>query len=139
MATASFSVTDRIAAYLKRIGFGNILVHLGETYGGGVKPTGEPWRAGIDGTGETADLSNSAIATSGAPGGPQFGHLFHPRTGRPAQTYKSVSVLAPTATVADALSTAFCLMERDDIARVLGRYQRVAALAVSQSGQIYRF
>ena len=39
-----------------------------------------------------------------------FTHLFDPATGRSPARYRSVSVIAPTATEADALSTAFCLM-----------------------------
>ena len=36
----------------------------------------------------------------------RFTHLFNPRTGRSPALYRAVSVIAPTATEADALSTA---------------------------------
>ena len=41
----------------------------------------------------------------------KFTHLFDPRTGTATPRYRSVSVMAPTAAVADALSTAFSIMD----------------------------
>lgn len=61
-------------------------------------------------------IRNRGLGTSGATfqrfeaGGRVFGHILDPRTGEPALGPASVSVLAPTATDADALSTAFYLM-----------------------------
>ena len=43
----------------------------------------------------------------------RYGHILDPRTGEPAIGPASVSVLAPTAAEADALSTAFFLLGRD--------------------------
>ena len=38
-------ITDGIAGLLKRNGFGDVLVHLGESHAMGTKPGGEPsWR-----------------------------------------------------------------------------------------------
>ena len=42
--------------------------------------------------------------------GERYGHILDPRTGWPADEMLSVTVLAPTAAEADALSTAFCVM-----------------------------
>ncbi|NQT14238.1 MAG: FAD:protein FMN transferase [Planctomycetes bacterium] len=42
--------------------------------------------------------------------GRRYGHILDPRTGRPAEGVLSVTVLAPTAARADALSTAFFVM-----------------------------
>ena len=41
----------------------------------------------------------------------KFTHLFDPRTGTATPHYRSVSVMAPTAAVADAFSTAFSIMD----------------------------
>ena len=46
----------------------------------------------------------------------KYGHILDPRTGWPVETMLSVTVLAPTATEADALSTAFYLMGVDKAA-----------------------
>ncbi|MBL8849111.1 MAG: FAD:protein FMN transferase [Planctomycetaceae bacterium] len=61
-------------------------------------------------------LRDQALATSGSNiqyfryQGKRYGHLLDPRTGWPADSLLSVSVLAPTAAEADALSTAFYVM-----------------------------
>ena len=57
-------------------------------------------------------LLNEAVATSGGYerfveiGGRRYGHIMNPATGRPAEGVLSATVIAPTAALADALSTA---------------------------------
>ena len=138
-------VTDRLAALLRREGFKNVLVHLGETYAGGTKADGTPWRAGIetpDGSGRHAsrvELRDRALATS-APRGHPFSsdgrhhHLFDPRSGLSTGRYLSVSVAAPSATVADALSTAFTVMQLPDIRKVTARRPDTQAMVVGPDG-----
>lgn len=84
---------------------------------------GGPWRIGLRNPfdpsrplGEIA-LRDRGLGTSGAvfqqfeSGGRCYGHILDPRTGEPPEHGPaSVSVLAPTAAEADALSTAFYLM-----------------------------
>jgi thiamine biosynthesis lipoprotein len=61
-------------------------------------------------------LRNRAMGTSAATeqffveGGRRYGHILDPRTGWPARGVLSATALAPTATEADALSTAFYVM-----------------------------
>ena len=61
-------------------------------------------------------LCDRALATSGSwaqsfvHGGRRYGHILDPRSGRPAQRVLSATVVAPSATLADALSTAFYVM-----------------------------
>ena len=58
-------------------------------------------------------LKDEALGTSGSNiqyfrhGGKRYGHILNPKTGWPADQVASVTVLAPTAAEADALSTAF--------------------------------
>jgi thiamine biosynthesis lipoprotein len=65
-------------------------------------------------------LRNRGVGTSGAAfqrfeqGGRRYGHILDPRTGEPpAGGPASVTVVAPTAAEADALSTAFTLLGRE--------------------------
>lgn len=121
-------ITDRIAELLRRAGLDRVLVDLGEARSMGRHPDGRPWRAALsDPDGRPfheIDLEDRALATS-SPGGFVFGgggrlhHLFDPRTGRPQALYASVSVLAPDATSADGLSTAFAQMPEPEIRRTL--------------------
>lgn len=139
-------MTDRIAELLKTRGFDNVLINLGETRGLGHHKDGTAWRVGIMAPDESGslvqeiDLNNQAVATSGGYGtrfttNGDHHHLFDPRTGRSANIWASVSVIANDATRADALSTAlFCFPESSmrRIARDLG----VSVIAIDGAGTV---
>lgn len=122
-------VTDRIADRLRRDGLRQVLVHMGETRALGPAGEGRPWRVGIaDPAGyrrpslRSLDLTEGAVATSGGYGtrfSAQCHHIFDPATGRNADRVASVTVLAPTATAADALSTALAVLPPDEAPRLL--------------------
>ena len=103
-------VTDRIAALLRARGLDDVLVDMGE-----IVALGGGWRVGIAGTGRRVTLANHAIATSAALGTVldargRIGHIFRPDTGWTAPARPQASVIADTAALADALSTAAVLM-----------------------------
>ena len=63
-------------------------------------------------------LENRAVATSsplgtslGCEGDAPAHHLFDPKTGRPAAAWRSVSVIADRAVIADGLSTAIAVAD----------------------------
>lgn len=125
---------DRIVALLRAEGFTNALVDMGEIAALGQGGPGG-WSAvitGPDGTrlGELR-LTNRALATSSPRGTLVNGqpHILGP-AGQPTR-WQTVSVSAPSAAVADALSTAFCLMQRPAIDAALARFPgaRVEVLA----------
>ncbi len=98
---------------------------------------GDPDRPGA--LTETVDLVDRAIATSAGAGfrfDPEgrFTHLFDPATGRSPSLYRSVSVIAPTATEADALSTAFSLMPVSLIRGIVAVRPNVQARIVDAGG-----
>ncbi|MGZ5425994.1 MAG: FAD:protein FMN transferase [Thermoanaerobaculia bacterium] len=68
----------------------------------------------------TLHLKDESVSTSGdsergvAVHGRRIGHLLDPRTGEPARDFGSVTVVAPTAFVADVLSTAFFVLGPED-------------------------
>ena len=114
---------DRMARRLReQWGCGRMLLHGGTSsvYGGGSPPNDERgWQVGIlhpwDRSRRLARvwLRDRALGTSAAThqhleyNGRKLGHLLDPRTGWPASGLASVSVVAPSAAEADALSTAF--------------------------------
>lgn len=114
--------TDRIAYRFRELGARNVLVNLGEIAAIGPKRPGVPWRVAIsereDGPQEDdTELDDMAIATS-APSMLAFGHIIDPLTGTAPRNWRRVSVKHRSAAMADALSTAFCLMEREEMDRV---------------------
>jgi FAD:protein FMN transferase len=89
----------------------------GDLYLGGCSPTGEPWSIGIRHPRRNNELiyslpvSNRAVCTSGdyerpSPTEDKGHHILDPRTGLTANDVASVTVVAPTAMLADALATA---------------------------------
>ncbi|MDG1286139.1 MAG: FAD:protein FMN transferase [Rickettsiales bacterium] len=109
-------ITDHITQMLKTEGITNTLVELGETRALGGHADGRNWNIGLrDSAGDISDivsLDNRALATSGAYGTAlgQHHHLLNPHTGKSAKHHTSVSILAPNATLADALSTGLSIM-----------------------------
>ncbi|ABV92431.1 ApbE family lipoprotein [Dinoroseobacter shibae DFL 12 = DSM 16493] len=113
--------TDRVAETLAAHGMGRLLVNIGEFRG-----AGGPWRVGLSdpahGLVGTRQITDGAIATS-SPRALSLGgtaHILDP-LGRRVPRWSTVSVEAETATVADALSTALCLMRREEIGAVQAR------------------
>jgi thiamine biosynthesis lipoprotein len=61
---------------------------------------------------------------------------FDPSTGRSPSRYSTVSVIAPTATEADALSTAFSLMPVSRIQDIVSTRPNVQARIVEAGGTL---
>jgi len=138
-------VTDCVVNLLRRAGVTHTLVDLGEVRALGMHPAGRPWRAALESPeapgsfwGEV-DLTDRALATSGDAGfvfdaGGRFTHLLDPRAGRSPRRYRAVSVVAPDAALADALSTAFSLMPEKDVAATVRQLPGVEAYLLRHDG-----
>ena len=139
--------TDRVVDRLRSAGLSTTLVNMGEIRAIGARPEGTPWRVGLadpDRPGaltETINLVDRAIATSAGAGFRfdrlgRFTHLFDPTTGRSPSLYSTVSVIASTATEADALSTAFSLMPLSRIQDIVAVRANVQARIVEAGGTL---
>jgi thiamine biosynthesis lipoprotein len=120
---------------------------MGEIRAIGTRADGMPWRVGLADPVrpgvliETVDVVDRAVATSAGAGfrfdsKGRFTHLFDPATGRSPQHYRSVSVMAPTATEADALSTAFSLMPLSGIGDIVAARPNVQARITDSTGTL---
>lgn len=122
-------VADRVAALLEAEGLGNILIDTGELRALGGTPDGGNWPVKLE-TGERLELRQRALATS-SPLGTTFdqagkdGHILDPKTGMPAAAiWRAISVSARSAAIADALTTAGCLMpDSPSIEAMLGHFE----------------
>jgi FAD:protein FMN transferase len=78
------------------------------------------------GAGGDTTLTNQALSGSGF--GAKGAHIIDPRTGRPiTPSAKHAWAIAPTAAAADALSTAFIILQSKEIAQVCAAQQQVGA------------
>jgi FAD:protein FMN transferase len=86
----------------------------------------------------TLRLRNRGLGTSGAAfqqfvvDGRVYGHLIDPRSGEPALGPASVTVLAPTAALADALSTAFYLLGPEAAGAYVATHPEVGVVIVDE-------
>src|SRR5262245_3828988 len=115
---------------------------MGEIHTLGLRPDGNPWRValrGLAGAAALPDTTNKAVATSGAEAF-QFdrdgrcNHLFNPATGHCADPARSLTVVAATAVAADALSTAFAIMNQEQITAVIKRTPETRVLVSAIEG-----
>lgn len=119
-------IADRVATLLKAEGLSDVLIDTGEQRAIGRHPQGGDWPVTLDDPeGTMIGLHDRSLASSD-PLGTVFdaagttGHILDPRTGRPAMPHwQLVSVSAASAAMADALSTAICLMTRDEALRTI--------------------
>ena len=140
---------DRAGQMLKEEGLNRALLHagyssilaLGEGPGRG---SSSGWKVSIrDPLGRTGPLAtlglrNRALSTSGVGeqffriGNKHYGHVLDPRTGHPVEKNLAATALAPTAAEADALSTAFLVMDLEDILSYCRRRRRLGAMVVAK-------
>lgn len=143
-------ITDRCTEVLRAHGFSHMLVDMGEPRAVAAKPDGSAWQIGLADPRQpgqalhTLSVLNQAVATSGGYGtrldaGGRYTHLINPRSGRTAPASESVTVVAPTATQADALSTALALIPRTEMAArltLLGTQPGCRAICIDDTGRV---
>ena len=138
-------ITDRVAALLQDAGMGDVLLDIGEVRALGHHPDGRPWRVGLrraakpETLAHTVALSDRAVATSAGIASPfepsgRHHHLFDPATGRPAPADGQISVIAPRATTADALSTALAVSPPVLAAAYTARFPEITVLTDGAPG-----
>lgn len=141
---------DRAAELLDAAGVTSYLLHGGQSSvlaRGGQAGEGEATRHWTVGLGDPArpgrrlaliDLENQALATSGSrvqsfrEGGRRYGHILDPRTGQPAQGgVLSSTVIAPSAAVADAVSTALFILGVEGASEFCQSHAEIGAVLVT--------
>lgn len=144
--------TDCAAAALREHGVEHALIDAGELSPRGSRGDGVPWRVGIqhprrsDACLAITELDGRCLATSGDYAIGSEGeravrgdkHIIDPATGHPPGRFTSVSVLAPTATLADALSTSLFVLDVQAGLQLIARSQGVDALFVLPDGSTVR-
>lgn len=127
-------IADKVAALLRAEGLTDLLVNTGEIQALGNSPNDgqNGWpvtlKAGDDFLPEAIRLSDRALASS-APlgttidGSGRVSHIISPRTGKPTEAiWRLVSISSDSAAIADALSTAGCLMKKDSLRAAIAAF-----------------
>jgi thiamine biosynthesis lipoprotein len=135
---------------LLECGFSNGLVNAsGDMCGWGVRPDGRDWTIGISNPDRPAEvfsefsLRNSAVATSGnyekfvLIGGQKYSHTIHPKTGFPIKGIKSVTIFAPMAELADALTTPVAVMGVEVGLDLINQLKGVGCLLIDDADRLH--
>lgn len=141
---------DVVAEVIRRHGIQDYLVEIGgEVVASGKNSQGKDWRVGINvprsGSEATSiyrslSLHNQAVTTSGGYRNfvkyrnKFYSHILNPKTGFPVETsIASVSVVAPTALIADALDTTLIILGIEKGNALLEHYPGTRALYIMQT------
>lgn len=141
---------DIVAETLRSNGCFDYMVEIGgEIVVAGDSPRGGSWNVAIDAPIESSDtvihdrmvviaVDSCAVATSGnyrnfrLTDRGKVSHTINPLTGYPIEVSTlSVTVVAPSCALADALATACMAMTQDSAVAMIGRFDEVSALFVS--------
>ena len=137
---------DKAMAAIKQNGIKHALVNAGEISSLGKKASGDPWVVGIqhprqpDAYLGLAKIDGRCISTSGdyetafTPD-KAYNHIFEPSTGRSPLELSSVTIVAPNATLADALSTAIFVLGTEKGLALAHSLADIDAVLVTKSGR----
>ena len=138
--------TDLALNALRVRGIRNALVDIGELAAAGHRPESGAWQAGIANPRHAAEalhvvpLDHRCLACSGDYENvfsEDFSrhHIFDPATGRSPAGLSAVAVAAPTAMLADGLSTALMVMGQAKGMQLVYRLKGVDALFIDKAGR----
>ncbi|MCZ4281400.1 FAD:protein FMN transferase [Kiloniella laminariae] len=138
-------ITDRITRMLIAEGYDNCLVNLGEIRALGQHPDQRNWSISVAAPGPDArelfSLSlrpGEAVATS-ASLGTRFRdgtpHLLDPKAEKQELPYQTLSVVAPDATTADALSTGFSFLSQKEIQTAISSLENITVHVTDRDGK----
>jgi thiamine biosynthesis lipoprotein len=127
---------DRAMQILSASGITRAVVNAGSSSiaASGAPPgrAGWPVTLGADASGgKTIMLEHASISTSR-----QNGEILDPSTRMPAEHANTVTVVAPTATASDALSTTLVMLPIDDGRKLVAEYAGVSAFWISPDGTL---
>lgn len=141
---------DRVSQLWSQQGIEHSIVNAGgDLLARGRQSEGQAWQVGIADPQQPQhimawlDIENQAIATSGdyerffILNGNRYSHIINPKTGYPATGIKSVSVLSPSAELADALASAVFVLGVDIGLNTINQLPEVECLIVDDKNQLH--
>lgn len=140
---------DLAMAAVRAHGIDNALLDTGEFSAHGSNTALEPWTLGVldprdtDAMAAVMRIDGRCVATSGDYASaftPDFvhHHIFDPATGDSPQELASATVLAPSAMLADGLSTAFMVMGARKTHALAARLPGVDVMTINKRGVVWK-
>ena len=116
----------------------------------GTQPNGELWKVGIENpfiSGEISKvlfLKEASVTTSGDYqkfvefNGKRFSHIIDPKTGYPVSGLTSVTVVGPSAEMANGFSTSIMVLGQKKGLGLIKKYQNYSALLITDQGKFIK-
>jgi thiamine biosynthesis lipoprotein len=143
-------IVDAMAGVLKNQGIEDFLIDAGgDVRCEGTKEEGLPWTVAVqdpsknDQYPDVVHLANAAVATAGSyeryfDHSQRFHHIINSETGLSPRVNESVSIVAPSAMVADALATGVFVLQPHLGIRLIDSLHGCECLIVDRSGRILK-
>ncbi|RLJ80270.1 FAD:protein FMN transferase [Pedobacter alluvionis] len=141
---------DKAKLVLQKLGIKSGIVNAaGDLITWGTQAGGHPWTVGIADPEQTdrpfsaLKISDMAIATSGSYekfvtiNGKRYSHTIDPKTGLPVSGVKSVSIICPSAELADALATPVVVMGIKIGLELINQIKQVACIVIDDNDRVY--
>jgi len=141
---------DKAKKILQNMGIkAGIVNAAGDLITWGMQSNDSPWTVGIadpdqsDRPFSALNISNMAIATSGnyekyaTINGRRYSHTIDPKTGLPVSGIKSVTVICPSAELADALATPVIVMGATVGLDMINQLRHVACIIIDDHDRLY--
>ena len=141
---------DKARIILQGLGIKSGIVNAaGDLITWGTQPNGKPWTIAIADPDKsmmpfsTLNISNMAIATSGnyekyvVINGKKYSHTIDPKTGLPVTGIKSVSIISPSAELADAMATPVMVMGVKVGLDLINQLNQIACIIIDDNNQIH--
>jgi FAD:protein FMN transferase len=115
----------------------------------GTQPDGKPWTVGIADPNSShhpfsyLNISGMAVATSGnyekyaVIDGRRYSHTIDPKTGYPVSGIKSVTIICPSAELADALATPVTVMGIKVGLNLINQMKGIACIVIDDDNRLY--
>ncbi|WP_255497735.1 FAD:protein FMN transferase [Pedobacter sp. AK013] len=141
---------DKAKLTLQQLGIKSGIVNAaGDLVTWGTQIGGHAWTVGIADPEQTdrpfsaLKISDMAIATSGSYekyvtiGGKRYSHTIDPKTGLPVRGVKSVSIICPSAELADALATPVVVMGVKVGLELINQIKQVACIIIDDYDRVF--
>lgn len=142
---------DRARILLKELGaIAGIVDASGDISSFGSQIDGKPWRFGITNPFETDDyadiisLTNGSVTTSGDYekyiyiGDTRYAHIINPKTGWPSTGLTGVTIVGPSAEMANTFSTSIMVLGAKKGKELLKQFPDYAGLFITDQGKIIK-
>ena len=141
---------DRAKNILKQMGVADGVVNAaGDLVTWGSQINGKPWTIGIADPNiqhhlfSYLNISNMAVATSGnyekyaVINGKRYSHTIDPKTGLPVSGIKSVTIICPSAELADAMATPVMVMGVGAGLCLINQMNDIACIIIDDNNKLY--